>query len=189
MTWQGKEKAETQAYLWNPAAWKSLHTASHWDKLKTRDKTKQKLTSSFRIFTLLRIHPATTTPPTGNTKQGLLKERSDIPHSHQSGNDNICRGAIQDQLNSLMTEKIQMTFQDKKAESSICMEGHFSLGKKKKKYYFIAGCQTNSCQKQGKGKKRAAEWEQGPPPAPDPGDSKGATGLEAVTRKTLLRTE
>lgn len=70
ITWQGKEKAETQAHLRNPAARKSLHTTSHCgkEKKKKRQKSKQALTSSFTLFTLFRIQLATT-PPTGNTKK------------------------------------------------------------------------------------------------------------------------
>jgi len=114
---QGKEKAETWA--WNGNILEILLPESQYGqphtgtRKKARQKPRQALTSSFRLFGLLWVQPATN-PPTGSTKQGLLEDHSDLPHSHQSGNGNICWGVTQHQLNPPPTEKIWTPFQDKK---------------------------------------------------------------------------
>lgn len=84
--------------------------------------------------------------------------------------------------------KFNLLFQEKKAESSINLAWKVIFPSQKSiYYYFLAGCQANCHQIQGKRKRTAAEREVGP--APNPSDSKGAAGAVVATRKTILRTE
>lgn len=76
---------------------------------KPDKKIKQAFTSSFRLFILLWVQLATTSP-TDSTKQGSFQGQSNMPHLRRSGNDNICWDVIQDQLNLPLTEKIWTPF-------------------------------------------------------------------------------